>query len=86
MNKEFDRRGLEILREFLPNCEFEKNDDTILVKQGEKTLEFKADFEKLFKQIDDDRFNKMQDSAVFYWEHLGRTIEDLMKLKNNREL
>jgi hypothetical protein len=27
MNKEFDRRGLEILREFLPNCEFEKNDE-----------------------------------------------------------
>jgi hypothetical protein len=80
MSNEFDRRGLEILREFLPNCEFEKNDDTILVKQGEKTLELKADFEKLFKLIDDDEFNKMQDSTVFYWEHLGRTIEDLMKL------
>jgi hypothetical protein len=80
MSNEFDRRGLEILREFLPNCEFEKNDDTILVKQGEKTLELKADFEKLFKLIDDDEFNKMQDSTVFYWEHLGRTIKDLMKI------
>jgi phage anti-repressor protein len=78
MKSEFNRRGLEILGELLPNYEFEKNDDTISVKQGEKTLEFKADFEKLFKLIDDDKFNKMQDSAVFYWENLGRTIEDLM--------
>jgi len=79
MKSEFDRRGLEILGKLLPNYEFEKNDDTILVKQGEKTLEFKADFEKLFKLIDDDNHNKMQDSAIFYWENLGRTIEDLMK-------
>ena len=79
MKSEFDRRGLEILGKLLPNYEFEKNDDTILVKQGEKTLEFKADFEKLFKLIDDDNFNRMQDNTVFYWGTLGGTIEDLMK-------
>jgi hypothetical protein len=79
MKSEFDRRGLEILGKLLPKYEFEKNDDTISVKQGEKTLELKADFEKLFKLIDDDKFNRMQDSAAFYWEHLARTIEDLMK-------
>ena len=79
MKSEFDRRGLEILGKLLPKYEFEKNDDTISVKQGEKTLELKADFEKLFKLIDDDKFNRMQDSSAFYWEHLCRTIEDLMK-------
>ena len=75
MKNEFDERGLEILRKLLPNCEFEKNDDTLLVKQDEKTLECKADFGQLFKLIDDDKLLRQQDSAEFYWELFGKTIE-----------
>ena len=75
MKNEFDERGLEILRKLLPNCEFEKNNDTLLVKQGNKTLECKADFGQLFKLIDDDRLLRQQDSAEFYWEQFGKTIE-----------
>jgi len=75
MKNEFDERGLEILRKLLPKCSFEKNGDTLLVKQYNKTLELKADFGLLFKLIDDDRLLRQQDSAEFYWEHFGKVIE-----------
>ena len=75
MKNEFDERGLEILRKLLPKCSFEKNGDTLLVKQDDKTLECKADFEQLFKLIDDDKLLRQQDSAEFYWEHFGKVIE-----------
>ena len=75
MKNEFDERGLGILRKLLPNCEFEKNNDTLLVKQGEKTLECKADFEQLFKLIDDDLLLRQYDSGEWYWEQFGKAIE-----------
>ena len=59
----------------------EKNGDTLLVKQDNKTIECKADFGQLFKLIDDDRLLRQQDSAEFYWEHFGKVIEqELNKL------
>jgi hypothetical protein len=75
MKNEFDERGLEILRKLLPKCSFEKNGDTLLVKQDNKTLECKADFGQLFKLIDDDRVLRQRDSAEFCWELFGKVIE-----------
>ena len=75
MKNEFDERGLGILRKLLPNCGFEKNNDTLLVKRGDKTLECKADFGQLFKLIDDDILLRQQDSGEFYWKQFGKTIE-----------
>lgn len=82
MENEFDERGLEILRKFLPNCSFEKNGDTLLVKQGDKVLQCKADFRQLFKLIDDDISLRQQDSSEFYCEQFGKTIkQELDKLE-----
>ena len=78
MKNKFDERGLEIIRKLLPNCSIEKNNDTLLVKQGDKTLECKADFGQLFKLIDDDRTLRQQDSAEFYWEQFSKTIEQVL--------
>lgn len=78
MKNEFDERGLEIIRKLLPNCSIEKNDDTLLVKQGDKTIECKADFGQLFKLIYDDRTLRQQDSAEFYWGQFGKTIERVL--------
>jgi hypothetical protein len=75
MKNEFDERGLEILRKLLPKCSFEKNGDTLLVRQDNKTLECKADFGQLFKLIDDEELKRHRDSAEFYWELFGKVIE-----------
>ena len=75
MKNAFDERGLEILRKLLPNCLFEKNNDILLVKRGDKTLECKANFGQLFKLIDDDRLLRQRDSGEWYWEQFGKTIE-----------
>lgn len=75
MKNEFDEQGLEILRKLLPNCSFEKNDDVLVIKHGDKTMECKADFEQLFKLIDDDKSLRQIDSCEYYWELFGKTIE-----------
>jgi hypothetical protein len=75
MKNKFDERGLEILRKLLPKCSFEKNGDTLLVRQDNKTLECKADFGQLFKLIDDEELKRHRDSAEFYWELFGKVIE-----------
>ena len=83
MKNEFDEQGLKILRKFLPNFSFEKTATLLLVKKGDKKLEVNADFEQLFKLIDDDKFLRQRDSAEFYWKQLGDVIEqEFLQIEN----
>lgn len=75
MKNEFDERGLKILRSQLPNCVLEKENDLIKIKQNEKTITIKADFEMLFRLIDDDRLSRQIDSGEWYWELFGKMIK-----------
>jgi len=75
MKNEFDERGLEILRKILPDSIIEKENDELRIKQNQKTLTIKADFEKLFRLIDDDRLLRQVDSSEWYWELFGKTIK-----------
>lgn len=75
MKNEFDERGLAILRTQLPNCVLEKENDVITIKGNEKTITIKADFEKLFSLIDDDRLLRQIDSGEWYWKLFGNVIK-----------
>ena len=75
MKNEFDERGLEILRKILPDSIIEKENDELRIKQNQKTLTIKADFEKLFRLIDDDRLSRQIDSGEWYWELFGNAIK-----------
>ena len=75
MKNEFDERGLEILRKILPDSIIEKENDELRIKQNQKTLTIKADFEKLFRLIDDDRLLRQVDSSEWYWELFGKAIK-----------
>ena len=75
MKNEFDEQGLKILRKLLPDCVLEKENDTIMIKRNEKTITIKADFEKLFWLIDDDRLSRQIDSGEWYWELFGKAIK-----------
>ena len=75
MKNEFDERGLEILSKLLPDCVLEKENNTIMIKRNEKIITIKADFEKLFWLIDDDRLSRQIDSGEWYWELFGNAIK-----------
>ena len=75
IKNEFDERGLEILRKLLPDCVVEKENDSLTVKLNEKTTIIKANFEQLFRLIDDDRLLRQIDSGEWYWELFGKTIK-----------
>lgn len=78
MENDFDKQGLEILRQFLPNCHFEKNNKVLLVKRGNQRLECKVDFEMLFNLIYDDLLLRQRDSKEWYWQQLGEQIESTL--------
>ncbi len=69
-------KGLAILKKLLPDCSFEKNGDTLIIKQGDKTMKAKADFEMLFKLIDDDLNLRQRDSGEYYWKSLAEMIKN----------
>jgi len=75
MKNEFDETGIAILKTLLPNCEFLKIDEEMIIKRGEKEVYLKAKFDKLFEQIYKDRDERGVDSTEWYWKHFGNVIE-----------
>ncbi len=85
MKNECDEIGTSILKKFLPNYEFLKMGNEMIVKYGEKEIYLTADFKMLSELIDKDKYERAVDNSEWYWKQFADSIKQEMEREKNKK-